>query len=247
MDESLLLSFAELEERHWWFVVRRRIVEDALRSAFDRDAASVLEVGCGTGGFSKRLAQLHPNWDVRGVEPSQQAAEVAGERGCDVCLGTFDLLPAQDSAIDLIIALDVLEHCEDDVHAAREAARVLKADGKFVLTVPALPSLWSSHDDDNRHFRRYTRSTLSSTLCQAGFAIERMTYFNSLLLPAGYASRITARATGSRKALGVELPAAPVNSAMKTIFSLEAALISRTDMPLGMSLLAVCTKNGAAQ
>lgn len=244
MDESLLLSFADLEERHWWFVVRRRIVEDAIAAAFDQSSASVVEVGCGTGGFSKRLAATHPDWRVRGVEPSEQAASVAETRGCDVCLGTFERLPSQDSDVDLVIALDVLEHCEDDAHAAREAARVLKPGGKFVLTVPALPSLWSSHDEDNRHFRRYTNSTLSAALRQAGLTVERMTYFNSFLLPAGYASRVLARATGSKKALGVELPAAPVNSVMKAIFSAEAALVSRVDLPLGMSLLAVCSKNG---
>lgn len=241
------MSFAELEDRHWWFVVRRRIVEDAIAAAFDRTEASVLEVGCGTGGFARHLSDAHPGWDVRGVEPSEQAACLANERGCCVDIGTFQQLPAEQASVDLLIALDVLEHCDDDREATHAAARVLKPGGLFVLTVPALPSLWSSHDEDNQHYRRYTRESLAAPLREQGLEIERMTYFNSLLLPAGYVSRWVSRATGSKRALGVDLPSAPVNRVMQTVFSAEAALLRATDLPLGMSLLAVCRKPGDAR
>lgn len=244
MDQTLLLSFADLEEHHWWFVVRRRIVEDAIAAAFDLQQASVLEVGCGTGGFARHLGEQHPGWDIRGVEPSEQAACAANGRGCCVETGTFQALPAEDSSVDLVIALDVLEHCEDESAAVAEAMRVLKPGGLFVLTVPALPSLWSSHDVDNAHFRRYTRTTLTGPLAKRGFEIERMTYFNSLLLPVGYLSRWVSRATGSKKTLGVQMPSPPVNSIMRAVFSAEASLVERVDLPVGMSLLAVCRKPG---
>lgn len=244
MDQSLLLSFADIEERHWWFVVRRRIVEDAISAVRVPDAARVLEVGCGTGGFTRRLATEHPGWRISGVEPSDVAAGVAGERGCDVCVGTFETLAEPDGGTDLLIALDVLEHCEDDTVSAREAARVLAPGGAFVLTVPALPSLWSQHDVDNAHYRRYTRDRLAQPLEAAGLEVERITYFNSLLLPAAYASRWVARATESKKALGVEMPSRPVNETMKAVFSIETALLHRVDLPVGMSLLAVARKRG---
>lgn len=244
MDQALLLSFAELEEHHWWFVVRRRIVEDAIASSFTAHDASVLEVGCGTGGFARKLASQHPGWGVRGVEPSEQAARVAVDRGCCVDLGTFQSLPANDGSVDLLIALDVLEHCENDADAVAQAARVMKPGASFVLTVPALPSLWSSHDEDNRHYRRYTRETLAAAFGGSGLELERMTYFNSLLLPAGYLSRWVSRATGSKKALGVEMPSATVNNVMRTVFSAEASLLRHMDLPAGMSLLAVWHKPG---
>lgn len=244
MDQSLLLSFADIEEHHWWFVVRRRIVEAAIEAAHVPDSARVLEVGCGTGGLIAHLSGKHPGWRVSGVEPSEAATKVAAQRGCDVCVGTFEALAEPDSSVDLLFALDVLEHCQDDSVAAREAARVLAPDGVFVLTVPALPSLWSQHDVDNAHFRRYTRSRLLEPLAVAGLMIERITYFNSLLLPAAYASRWIARATGSRKALGVGMPPRLVNEAMKAVFSLETALLRVTDLPVGMSLLAVARRRG---
>ncbi len=244
MDQSLLLSFADIEEHHWWFVVRRRIVEAALDAAHVPESARVLEVGCGTGGLVAHLSGKHPGWRVSGVEPSEAATEVATQRGCDVCVGTFETLTEHDSSVDLLLALDVLEHCQDDTVPVREAARVLVPGGAFILTVPALPSLWSQHDVDNAHFRRYTRSRLLEPLAFTDLEVERITYFNSLLLPAAYASRWIARATGSRKALGVEMPPRLVNEAMKAVFSLETALLHVTDLPVGMSLLAVARKRG---
>jgi SAM-dependent methyltransferase len=154
------------------------------------------------------------------------------------------MLAEPDGGVDLLVGLDVLEHCEDDAASVREAARVLAPGGVFVLTVPALPSLWSQHDVDNAHFRRYTRSTLLEPLRAADFEIERVTYFNSLLLPAAYASRWVARATGSRKALGVDMPSKAVNETMKAVFSLEAALLRTVDLPVGMSLLTVARRKG---
>ncbi len=242
MDQSLLLSFADIEERHWWFVVRRRIVEDAIEACEIPECARVVEVGCGTGGFSRRLASAHPGWRISGVEPSEAAVDVAVQRGCDVRAGTFEALDEPDGSVDLIIALDVLEHCADDAVACREAARVLVPGGAFVLTVPALPSLWSQHDVDNAHMRRYTQATLRRPLAATGFEIERMTYFNTLLLPAAYISRWAARLTGSRKALGVDVPWAPVNSFLKATFALERAALRRMRPPVGMSLLAVARR-----
>lgn len=242
MDEQLLVTFAVLEERHWWFLSRRRIVEDALDRYVSSETQSVLDVGCGTGGFINHLAGLHENWSIRGVEPSHGAASHAVKSGCSVEVGTFESLPAEDSSVDALTALDVIEHCEDDAAACLEAMRVLRPGGYFLLTVPALPSLWSQHDVDNRHFRRYTTETLRRPLQSAGFDIVRVTYFNSLLLPVAYVSRWFSRLTGSRKALGMGLPPAPLNELLRRTFLLEAGLLRTLDLPVGMSLLALCRK-----
>jgi SAM-dependent methyltransferase len=138
-----------------------------------------------------------------------------------------------------VLALDVLEHCDNDTVAAAEIARVLKPGGWLVATVPALPSLWSVHDEDNAHFRRYTRRTLESVLASSGFASWRITYFNMFLLPVGYASRLAANLTGSRRALGVDAPPGLLNTGLRTVFSLEIPVLRRARLPVGMSLLAV--------
>ncbi len=246
MDEALLAKIGEVERDHWWFVVRRAIVLQSLEALDLPPDARVVEVGCGTGGTLAELRARHPGWRCLGVEPSAGACQVARGRGCDVVQAALPDLPLPSAAAECAVALDVLEHCEDDVAAASEMARVLADGGRLVATVPALPSLWSVHDVDNAHFRRYTRRTLASALEGAGFAIERLTYFNTLLLPLGYASRWVSRLTGSRKPLGVDLPPRPVNEVLRAVFGLEAVALRHADLPVGMSLLAIARKEPAS-
>jgi SAM-dependent methyltransferase len=242
MDEHLLLSFADLERSHWWFTVRRRIVSEAVGALGVSGSLSILEVGCGVGGMLGELRTRFPEARVCGVEPNDAAAAIARGYGCPVDRGTFEHLPAADASVDLLVALDVLEHCEDDSQALAEAHRVLVPGAPLVLTVPALPSLWSQHDDDNRHFRRYTKRTLRDAIADSGLVIERITYFNGLLLPVAYPARHLARVTGWRKALGVGRPPSPLNALLKAIFSVERVLLRHTDLPTGMSLLAIVRK-----
>ncbi|MCX8007085.1 MAG: class I SAM-dependent methyltransferase, partial [Coriobacteriia bacterium] len=126
MDESLLRTISEVEHDHWWFVVRRRIVTDALERLPLPADADVVEVGCGSGGTLAHLAKRHPRWKVTGVEPSRAVADVARSRGCTVLEGALPHLDLEDGCADCVIALDVLEHCAHDVAAAREMARVLR-------------------------------------------------------------------------------------------------------------------------
>lgn len=246
MDQSLLLSFKDIEERHWWFSVRRKVVLDCIRDACGAPAPRVLEVGCGSGGLLVALREALPEArSLSGVEPSEAAVSDARARGCDVCAGTFEHLPAADAGVDLLIALDVLEHCPDDVAAAREAARVLAPGGVFVVTVPALMALWGPHDERNAHHRRYTARSLASALSSAGLGLERVTYFNTLLLPLGYATRVFARLTGSTAATGVDIPPAGANALLKAVFSLERPWLRRFGLPIGMSLLAVARAPGS--
>lgn len=245
MDESLLLSFENLEERHWWFVVRRQIVLDEILKRAGH-APVVLEVGCGSGGLLRVLGGLLPHARaLEGIEPNEAAVRQATAIGCDVTSGTFERLVRDDGSVDLLVALDVLEHCEDDVAAGCEAARVLSPGGVFILTVPALMSLWGPHDDRNAHYRRYTARSLRTALTSAGLRVDRITYFNTLLLPVGYVTRIIARLARSQAVIGVELPPAPLNALLRGVFSLERRWLRRFGLPIGMSLLAVATAPGS--
>lgn len=240
MDEALLLSFAELEESHWWFLVRRSLVLDqALRWA-PRPAAWLLEVGCGTGATLRGLVPLFPGSRVTGVEPSAAAVRVAVAAGCDVVPGSFERLPVAAGSVDVLLALDVLEHLDDDAAGLAEAARALRPGGRLLITVPALPALWGPHDELNHHRRRYTRAMLRDRVVIAGFRVERVTYFNTLLLPLAWWERTTARRR-HRPAL-VTQPAAFVNAVLRRIFALERPLLRRVDLPIGLSLLLVASR-----
>jgi hypothetical protein len=98
------------------------------------------------------------------------------------------------------------------------------------------------HDEINGHVRRYRERELAPRLLHAGLHIERLTYFNTLLLPLGALERLVLRRLGRGASLGLKTPPRPVNAALRTIFGLEAPLLRRTDLPLGMSLLALARR-----
>ncbi len=243
LDEALLDRIGEVEADHWWFTVRRRIVLSVLESLALPEGARLVEIGCGTGGTLANIASSHPAWRCLGIEPNARACTVARRRGCHVVEAALPHLPVDDATATCVLALDVLEHCQDDVAAVREIDRVLVPDGFLVATVPALPSLWSIHDELNAHHRRYTRASLAAAMRAGGLHLQRNTYFNTILLPLGYASRFMADLTRSQRALGVDTPAHAINATLRTLFSLEERMLRRHDLPIGMSLLAVARKH----
>jgi SAM-dependent methyltransferase len=242
MDQALLLRFAQLEEVHWWFVARRLLVMETVQRWAPDDLARIVEVGCGTGGTLRALSAAFPSATVLGIDPNEEALALARERGCEAVVGHFEDLPLTAGSADLLLGLDVIEHIRDDDRALAEAARALRPGGRLVLTVPALPRLWSPHDEINAHCRRYRRIELAQRVLHAGLRLERLTYFNTLLLPLGVVERAVSRRLGSAASLGLRTPPGPLNTALRTIFGLEAPLLRRGDLPLGMSLLAVATR-----
>ncbi len=241
MDEELLLRFEKLEEEHWWFVVRRHLVLDWVARYAPKPLTRVVEVGCGTGGNLQALSQLFDGAEVLGVEPVESAVSVSRSRDCQVVAGSFEHLPAADASADMLVALDVIEHLEDDIAGLTEARRVLRAGGRLLLTVPALPLLWGPHDEANAHWRRYTRSTLVAAVEKAGFSVDRVSYFNTFLLPLGVVERTITRLLRLKWTPGVNLPSRPINAIMRAIFSLEIPILRRSNLPLGMSLMLIAT------
>ncbi len=151
-------------------------------------------------------------------------------------------LPFGDGAFDLAVALDVLEHVPDDRLALRELGRVVAAGGRLVVTVPQYAWLWGEHDVVSHHHRRYTRALLGGRARDAGWEVERMTAFNSALLPPIAAARLVQRLR--RRAVPSDdlarTPPGAVNDVLERVLAAEAAWIARgRDLPAGVSLLAV--------
>ena len=142
------------------------------------------------------------------------------------------------NAYDLVALLDVLEHVPDDIGSLRVIHRRLKPGGALLLTVPANPWMWSAHDVAHHHFRRYTRAGLRKLFEQAGFDVQLLSYFNSLLFPPIAAARLVGKARGTDSADDA-LPGPRVNALLNSLFGLEAGLMGRVPMPFGVSLVAV--------
>ena len=207
----------------------------------------MLDAGCGSG---RTLQDLRAYGEVSGIELSPLAAEHARGRALgEVRVGRVETLPWDDGSFDLVTCLDVLEHTPEDRVALQELRRVTKPGGWLLLTVPAYPALWSTHDEVNHHYRRYTRTALRRAANDAGWRVARLTSFNSLLLPAAAAVRISQRYRNRDSGDHVsELRVGPrwLNGALERPLRIEAALLRRGHvLYAGLSLLAVL-ENGAA-
>ena len=181
----------DVDEHHWWYRGRRAIVHVELERLPLPPGAVCLDAGCGSGRTLDELAQFG---EVHGIELNVEAAQAARSRGIgDVVVGRLEELPWPEATFDLITCLDVIEHTPDDRVALQELARVTKPGGWMVVTVPAYQALWAPHDEANHHYRRYSRRALRGSAADAGWRVERMTSFNSLLLPPAAAVRIAQR------------------------------------------------------
>ena len=135
---------------------------------------TVLEVGAGTGEFAEGFTGLD-RYVVTDVDPGavRHMKERFAARS-EVEAVQFDLDGQNPLAepVATLIAINVLEHIEDDVAALRSLARSLRAGGHVVLFVPGYQQLYGEFDRAVGHFRRYTPTTVASAARQAGLDVE---------------------------------------------------------------------------
>ena len=244
MERAVFDRMAELDQHHWWFIARRRILEALIKRVVrPPEKARILEVGCGTG---HNIPMLKAFGTVEASELDHSARTLANQRhpGTVKEARLPDLSMFERNAYDLIALLDVLEHVPDDLASLRAIHRRLKPGGALLLTVPANPWMWSAHDAAHHHFRRYTKAKLEDLFLRAGLEVQLLSYFNSLLFPLIAAARAVGKIT-RRESADDRLPRDVVNSALKRVFGLEAGLIGRVPMPFGVSLVAVVRRPGS--
>ncbi len=244
MERAVFDRMAELDQHHWWFIARRRILDSLIKRVVrPPEKARILEVGCGTG---HNIPMLKEFGTVEASELDHSARTLANARhpGMVKEARLPDLSMFERNAYDLIALLDVLEHVPDDLASLRAIHRRLKPGGALLLTVPANPWMWSAHDAAHHHFRRYTRANLEDLFLRAGLEVQLLSYFNSLLFPLIAAARAVGKIT-RRESADDRLPRDAVNSALKRVFGLEAGLIGRVPMPFGVSLVAVVRRPGS--
>ena len=237
MDSEYGQIYEELYRRHWWFRVREAILVDVIRRLHLKHPSDILDVGCGNGLFFERLSEFG---SVVGIEidrsliPSDSRYR---DRIFDQPLGAPQY---SGMRFDLITALDVIEHIEDDHRAVEDMLSMLRPGGRLVITVPASMLLWDRHDVINQHYRRYTRHTLLALLRDKARVVELRHLFHALFIPklAVKTFNRSFRADAAQHAI----PAAAINGMMETLCGLEYRALRSLHVPFGTSLLAVVEK-----
>ncbi|HEV2803336.1 MAG TPA: class I SAM-dependent methyltransferase [Chthoniobacterales bacterium] len=248
MRKEFYAEYFELEDKHWWFVGRRRLLLKLLGRVFhpaDSDAPrEILDVGCGTGTM---LQHLSAYGNTTGADADADAVYFCRRRGLENVLQLTDAtLPFEPGTFDLVTMLDVLEHIDDDLGMLGEVFRVLKPDGLVLATVPAYRFLWGPQDEISLHKRRYRAKELKARLEHAGFSLLKLSYFNTLLFPFIAAIRLGRKIvpgeTAELKSDFTLTKAGFLNQLLASIFAWERHLITRFDLPFGVSIVALARK-----
>lgn len=240
MEEWRYRELYELEDRHWWFRGRRRMIWALLHRAGVTAASRVLDAGCGTG---RNLVEFGRLGAGEGVDFSPDAVDFCRRRGlAGVRRAPLEELPFEDGRFDLILATDVIEHLDDDRRALTELRRVAAPGAHLVITVPAYQRLWSQHDASMHHRRRYTAGQLSRQAAATGWEPRVETYFYSTVLPLVAAIRaLRRRRSNENPASDLALGPSSLSRLLELPIRGEARLVERGHrLPAGVSIGMVC-------
>ncbi|AXA36480.1 S-adenosylmethionine-dependent methyltransferase [Candidatus Sumerlaea chitinivorans] len=244
-----------LEKNYWWFQARRKMIRTLLAELVpkcrvpadaalaSRPALRILDIGCGTGMLMEDLQAY--GW-VAGLDFSPVALAYCRERRLpNLARADVQRLPVRSNSVDLLTALDLVEHVEDDRKLMGEIHRVLRPGGYALMSVPAHKRLWSNHDVALHHFRRYEKSEFRQLVLGAGLEIEKCSYMMaSIYWPAAIYRRLKKhflRPSASPKTDEFPLPVW-VNALLRAVVSAEAPLLRRYSMPCGLSIVCIARK-----
>jgi SAM-dependent methyltransferase len=245
VDPEFGKAYAQLYRTHWWFRAREimllREINRLLRAGNSSTYFAhgrrprILDVGCGDALFFDRLGEIG---DVEGIEsePALVRADNPHRSRIHVCVLDEHFRPP--AAYDLVLLLDVLEHIKNAAPVLQRALEVLAPGGRVVITVPAFQALWTTHDDLNHHFVRYTRRSFRELAERAGMSIERERYLFQWTFVPKLATHVV-EALLKPKPRIPKTPPRVINGLLAAISVAEAVLFENVSVPFGGSLLVV--------
>lgn len=248
MEPIIYAETARFQDRHWYFVAVREILWELIRGRERETSLRILDVGCGTGQYSRMLSALGA---VVGVDRAPGSVCFGASRSNShsaFVQADAQELPLQSGYFDLVWAISILEHLELDGAAIREMVRVLKPDGQVAIAVPAHRFLWGHMDELAHHLRRYTRREVESLFQENGLSIRRITHYGITLLPWVFIVRKCKNVLGHaspevKNISDFRLAAFPgLGGIFLNIFRLEKIWLRKRNLPFGLMLFILAEK-----
>jgi SAM-dependent methyltransferase len=251
MAEEILLELGEWIRAHPWWLARAALTLRLLSQLGIAPPARVLDAGCGWGVALEALKRR--GYAAVGLDVSRRTLERLDRSGrrlieADLAQPLQTGLEATETA-DAVLALDVLEHLDDDRGAIRRLGRLAAPGDVVIFSVPALPDLFSEFDAIQGHRRRYLPDTLRAAFDDTGLHLERVFWWGRWLVPALRRQRLRPQrgslagespAEVYRRYL--DLPPWPVPWAVRLAFRIEQAPALRGSLKTGTSLFAVARR-----
>jgi hypothetical protein len=219
MDLKEEHSLGEQVGEHWYYRSKSAAL---LKMVADLHPRQILDVGAGSGFFSKHLLSHTRAESACCIDPFYP------EEFDSIRAGKPIMFRRECTATDadLVLMMDVLEHVEDDLALLERYVAMAPAGARFMMTVPAFQFLWSGHDEFLGHHKRYTLSMLVELAGRAGLLVERHAYYFGLVFPLAAVIRIAERLLGKRD----HLPASDLKQHSESV-NLLLSVICRAELP----------------
>lgn len=233
MEKKAFALLKDIEDS-WWFKGRTFAVTRLLSNMDINTGGKVLDIGA---GFGSMFPILKKYGEVTAFEIYPEGIEACNSRGYSAVITSSGGLASEKGKYSLIGAFDVLEHIRDDREMLAIFSGLLRPRGKVILTVPAYAFLFSVHDIEHHHFRRYSRSNLTALLREAGFKIDYSGYLYFSLFPLAALLRLFGVSGGESLA-----PGKFINRAISFLLFLESKCIPFISFPFGTTVIVSATK-----
>lgn len=247
MAEAILLELGEVVRRHPWWQARGELTRAILRNLGIRPPARVCDAGCGWGATLESLEGA--GYRVSGLDISRAALRRLDRPGRELAVADLTRpLPEPTEPFDAALALDVLEHLDDDRPAARNLARLVRPGGVAIISVPARPDLFSEFDAIQGHRRRYTPGRLRSAFDGSGLEVERIFFWGAWMVPLLHRQRRGPKRSRPDEPAAVtyrrylRVPPWPAPLLLHALFALERGRSIAGRLRTGTSLFAIARR-----
>jgi len=245
MPEAMLVETLARVRCHPWWLARARLALAVLKANGVMPPASILDVGCGWGVNLQALENA--GYHATGLDISRRILELIDQPGRRLVEADLNQPPpaARQLAAGALL-LDVIEHLDDDRGTLRRIAPLVLPGGTLVVSVPALPELFSEYDQIQGHRRRYVPETLRAAFDDSGFAVQKIFWWGGWMVPIlrRMRQKSTAKARSASKTYGdyLRLPPWPLPLLMQGLYAWDHRRSLQGKLRTGTSLFAVARR-----